>query len=321
MEEVVSCFMEMTSFFNSSIMLKFLKTYALFISMLIGIVFHNVFAPVSWMTQYLLFCMLLVTYCKVSITELKFERLHLSLAIVQFIGCILFFVLFSLIDDDLGKGALICMLMPTATSAPVITAILGGSIACLVTYSIVGNLSTAIIAPLAFSIVGVHGNLDADLSFFQTFLIITRKVLPLLFGPFLLAILLKSLLPKAHKVLQSKQIISFWMWSIALVLIMAKTTCDLINLDSSDRFKAFIMALISALVCVFQFLVGRRLGKRHSNTVAGGQALGQKNTILGIWMAQTFFNPIVVVAPASYVLWQNLINSFQLWKQRKATVD
>lgn len=302
-------------------MLRFLKTYALFISMFIGIIFHDFFAPFSPFSKYLLFCMLLVTYCKVSITELKFERLHLILGIVQLVGCAVVFCLISLFDPDFARGALICVMAPTATSAPVITAILGGSIACLVTYSIVGNLSTAIIAPLIFSIVGVHGNLDENLTFIQTFLIICKKVIPLLLGPFLVSLLLKKCMTKVYDTLKSKQIISFWMWVIALAIIMGRTTTDLINLEHSNLHKAVIMALVSMVVCCLQFYIGRRLGRRYSNTVAGGQALGQKNTILAIWMAQTFFNPIVAVAPASYVLWQNLINSFQLWKQRKSFVD
>ena len=56
----------------------------------------------------------------------------------------------------------------------------------------------------------------------------------------------------------------------------------------------------------------------HCIGISGGQALGQKNTILAIWMAHTYLNPLSSVAPGSYVLWQNIINSWQLWKKRKA---
>ena len=47
------------------------------------------------------------------------------------------------------------------------------------------------------------------------------------------------------------------------------------------------------------------------------EALGQKNTVLAIWMAYTYLNPLSSVGPGSYVLWQNIINSYQLWKKRK----
>ena len=66
-----------------------------------------------------------------------------------------------------------------------------------------------------------------------------------------------------------------------------------------------------------QFITGRRIGRRFRDKVAGAQGLGQKNTILAIWMAQTYLNPISSVAPAFYVVWQNIVNSYQLWLRRR----
>jgi BASS family bile acid:Na+ symporter len=40
--------------------------------------------------------------------------------------------------------------------------------------------------------------------------------------------------------------------------------------------------------------------------------------VLAIWIATTYLNPIVSVAPAAYILWHNSINSIQLYlHQRK----
>ena len=66
-----------------------------------------------------------------------------------------------------------------------------------------------------------------------------------------------------------------------------------------------------------QFWFGRRIGRKYDDIVAGGQGLGQKNTILAIWMAQAYLNPISSIAPGAYVLWQNMINSWQVWRSRK----
>ena len=59
------------------------------------------------------------------------------------------------------------------------------------------------------------------------------------------------------------------------------------------------------------------IGTRYSDRISAGQALGQKNTVLAIWMAYTYLDPLSSVGPGSYVLWQNLFNSYQLWKKRK----
>ena len=72
------------------------------------------------------------------------------------------------------------------------------------------------------------------------------------------------------------------------------------------------------VICVVQFGVGRMLGRRYGDAAAGGQSLGQKNTVLAIWMAVTYLNPFSSVGPGSYVVWQNIFNSYQLWKKRKS---
>jgi BASS family bile acid:Na+ symporter len=47
--------------------------------------------------------------------------------------------------------------------------------------------------------------------------------------------------------------------------------------------------------------------------------VGQKNTIFAIWLSLNFLNPIASIAPTAYIVWQNLANSWQMWKhERKA---
>lgn len=313
-------------------MINFLKTYALFISMMIGIVFHWVFVDVSFVTKYfmdeplkditfitkyMLFVMLLIVYCKVNFRQFWWKRWHLYLLLIQFVGCILFYLLTFKLDLRVAEGGLICLLAPTATSAPVITGLLGGTVSGLITYSISSNLLVAFFAPFYFSLIGAHGAGAGDLTFFEAFGTICMKAFPLIFGPFLCALFLKRFVKPVYSFLREKQGISFWLWTIALVLLMSRTTHDLLGMDPSERPQAFNMALVSLLCCLSQFTIGRKLGKLYHNKVASGQAYGQKNTILAIWMAQTFFSPVVAIAPATYVLWQNLVNSYQLSKHRR----
>ena len=80
------------------------------------------------------------------------------------------------------------------------------------------------------------------------------------------------------------------------------------------------MAAVSVFLCFLQFFVGHRIGKRYGDYVAGGQSLGQKNTVLAIWMAQSYLDPLCSIVPTLYVLWQNLYNSFQMMqKERRDT--
>ena len=75
------------------------------------------------------------------------------------------------------------------------------------------------------------------------------------------------------------------------------------------------------MTCCLLFFLGKRIGGHYRERISGGQALGQKNTVLAIWMAYTYLNPLASVGPGSYVLWQNLINSWQLWKKRRRDAE
>ena len=45
--------------------------------------------------------------------------------------------------------------------------------------------------------------------------------------------------------------------------------------------------------------------------------LGQKNTGFAIWIAFMYLTPLASVGPGCYILWQNTINSIEIWKKRK----
>jgi BASS family bile acid:Na+ symporter len=63
-----------------------------------------------------------------------------------------------------------------------------------------------------------------------------------------------------------------------------------------------------------QFALGRNVGGRWNAVLEGGQALGQKNTAFAIWIASLYLNPVSTVAPGCYILWQNLVNSYELYR-------
>ncbi|MBF1126112.1 MAG: transporter, partial [Capnocytophaga sp.] len=52
-------------------------------------------------------------------------------------------------------------------------------------------------------------------------------------------------------------------------------------------------------------------------SIESGQALGQKNTAFAIWIAATYLHPLSTVGPGCYILWQNIINSIEIWKKGK----
>lgn len=293
-------------------MLRFLKNWTLPIAMLMGALGYPLFMRLSFLTPYLIFTMLLLTFCKVSLSDLKPKPLHIWLLIVQLFGAVAAYFLLVQFNKIVAEGVMVCIICPTAAAAAVITSKLGGSASSLTTYVLIGNMGAAIAVPIFFPLIEAQ----SDISFWGAFLIILSKVFPLLICPFLVAQLLNKCLPKIHQKLLSYHELAFYLWAISLIIVTAQTLYSLLN-DPADGFTEIMIALGALVACCLQFFLGKTLGSIYDDRISGGQALGQKNTILAIWMAHTYLNPLSSVAPGSYVLWQNIINSWQLWKKRK----
>jgi len=299
-------------------MIRFIKSYMLPIAMCLGILFYKFFTQLSFITPYLIFAMLFITYCKISIKEIRFEKFHFFLLSIQLFGSIAVYLALVGISPLVAQGSMICLLAPTATSAAVITGMLGGSIASLTAYSILSNLCVAIFAPVIFSFIGEH----TDMTFFQSFLYILKEVFPLLILPLVLAFLLEKLAPKAKSKIKALHGWSFYLWALALTIVVGKTVSFVMKQSASHYTIEIAMAACTFVICIGQFIAGRKIGSRYDKTVTGGQGLGQKNTVLTIWMALSYLDPISSIGPGAYVLWQNLVNSYQLWrKQRQVKAD
>lgn len=284
------------------------------IAMLTGALFHTYIGMLSFLTPALIFCMLFLTFSKISPRNMKFSKLHIWLLLIQLAGSLMVYGLIAPFNEEVAQGILICVLAPTATAAAVITGMLGGSIAFLASFVFLSNVGVALAAPVIFSLLGTNSSLP----FWESFGYIGRQVVPLLIFPLFGAWLVHYFLPRFHRWLVSVQILAFYMWSLALTIVTGRTVTFLLQQPDPHYLNEIVLAVLSLIVCIFQFWLGRRLGRRYDNTIAGGQGLGQKNTILAIWMSQIYLFPAAAVGPAAYVLWQNIINSWQLWKKRQS---
>jgi BASS family bile acid:Na+ symporter len=257
--------------------------------------------------------MLLVTFSKISWKDIRFHPAHLWLLLIQLAGSAAAYGLIRFFDETVAQGALLCMLAPTATAAAVITGMLGGNVGFLTAYVLFCNVAVAIAAPVYFALIDIHG----QFSFLQSVWCICRQVFPLLVFPLFIAATLRRWAPAVHRSLIRIPRLTFYLWTFALIIVTGITVHFMLNQKQSDFRTIVALAGVSLLLCCLQFFVGRRIGRRYGDPVSSGQGLGQKNTILALWMAQTYLHPLVSIAPATYIIWQNIINSYQLWKRRK----
>ena len=240
---------------------------------------------------------------------MRLSTIHLWMLAVQFLGSIaIYHIIEPLFGSILAEGAMICVLAPIAMAAVVIGGMLGANVTTMVTYSLICNLATALLAPM---ILHSYGNGTC------TFAEIIGRVAPTLLAPFAVAQLLRWVKPKAAEWVSRRSSLSFYLWLISLILVLGRTTAFIIDTEADIAIEIGLAA-IALVLCLSQFAIGRTLGRMLGDTVAGGQSVGQKNTILAVWMSLNFLNPIASIAPTAYIIWQNFVNSYQIYRHEKS---
>ena len=310
-------------------MMRFLKDWTLPIAMAAGaggyFLFHYagcltplkpaVWVAVDILTPSLIFIQLFLTFCKIDLKDLRLTKWHWIILAFQTVSALVMAAVLILVPmnevyREIFEGAMVCLICPTATAAAVVTDKLGGSAARITLYNLMSNLLAAVFVPVVFPLIEVH----SELGFFPAFLKILSKVFPLLICPFLLAVLLKYIWPKAHDFFKARAGIAFYLWAVALALAIGQTVRSMHN-STAPAAVLWMIAGAALLTCIVQFWFGKRTGKALGDTITAGQALGQKNSVLAIWMAYTYLNPISSLAPGTYAVWQNIFNSWQLWRK------
>ena len=143
--------------------------------------------------------------------------------------------------------------------------------------------------------------------------------------------------PKEFELSPGLAQIPFYLWVASIIVLSAVVTKTVIANFHSSLFIILCLFVSSFFACLLQFGLGKLIGyylpapskgKDYQDvlinpaaaptTMAGvssitaGQAFGQKNTSLGVWMANAFLDPMSSLGAAAYIIWQNIFNSVQL---------
>jgi len=152
----------------------------------------------------------------------------------------------------------------------------------------------------------------AGLSFWMLFTKIFAKVFPVIILPLMISLSLRKLAPKAHDfIARFAKDRSFYLWSVCIMVNTAQVI-RLIFGGIANGWVVCIYVVFGGFISALNFMVGKKFGTLCDDRISAGQSLGQKNTILGIWMAMTFLDPASGIIVGAYMLWQNVFNSLQL---------
>ena len=289
-----------------------IRSFVLPTAIVLGLLLHRWCQAGTVIVPYLIFIILLLNFAAVDLRRLRFTRMHLWVMLFQAVGSIGGYGIALTVSGDeiIAEGVLAGVLCPVASSVVVVAAMLGADRNTTTSYTITGNLLVAFVAPLYFSFIGTN----QDLSFGESFLMIFRKISPVIALPFFVALAMQRVVPRANAALARYKNWAFYLWALALLLTLGQTIHFIFEHGEGNGHSILMLGIASAVVCAVHFGLGKWIGSRHGDRVAGGQLLGQKNTAVGIWMANTYLNPLASVFLAFYSIWQNLFNSWQLWR-------
>ena len=289
-----------------------IKSYVLPIAIVLGLLLHEYCAAFSVVVPYIIFSILLLTFSAVDIRKLRFKPLFVWIVLFQ-VGVSIggYGLLKALgVNEIIAEGVLVGVLCPVAASVAVVSTMLGADRNTVTSYTVVGNLLVSIVAPVYFSFIG----LNQDMPFLESFLLILKRIGTVIGLPFFIALTLQLCIPKANAFIRRYKGLAFYLWALALFLTLGQTI-DFIFLHGKGNWSSILWLGISALAfCILQFGLGKWIGHKYGDTIAGGQLLGQKNSAMGIWMANHYLHPLASVYLAFYSVFQNVFNSWQIWR-------
>lgn len=282
------------------------------VALVAGYFLREVCAMLSVFVPYVIFMILLLTFSGVKVSRLRPGKFDLWLALFQtVVSFAVYWSVYALTRNDiLAQGAMICAICPVASSVTAVAAMLGANPVSTTTYTIAGNLLTAVVAPMLVTMI----NSADEVSVINSFLIIFCKTAPVIALPYFVALTIQKFMPKVNDAIARYKGQSFYLWAFALFVTIGQTADFVMMRWHHDGNNVIWLCVESLIMCILQFGTGRLIGKRYGDKIAGGQLLGQKNSAMGIWIVNTFLNPVASVAMAGYSIWQNIFNSWQIYR-------
>lgn len=293
-------------------MLKvFLRPAMIFIPFLLGICFpqahvlnESPFFLVKWFL-----CIMVFTAClQLDFKQLKPRKEHFTIVVLNIaMGIIPYFLLKILVPGEpvYAVTAFFVGITPTATAAPVVVSFLNGRTGFALTGFTITNLFIAL--ALIFLLPMVVGDITIDFVWSVADTLI--RVIGL---PFLTAMVIRKIFPKAKELPKKFKLFSFSLWSFCLFILAAIARNHFIENPEESVKTVLLIGLISLVICISNFALGKLLSRKKFCRESS-QILGQKNTTLTLYLALHYAGPLVAMGTIFYILWHNLWNAWQMY--------
>ncbi|MBQ7023200.1 MAG: hypothetical protein IJN29_06440 [Akkermansia sp.] len=285
-----------------------LRSFLMVLSFLVGGLLHESIHAYGELLPLGITAMLTITFLGLDTSQLRPRLMHVwVLLALQLVWITAWFSAHLLGYPVLAESVYYCGAAPIASAAPIIVHLLRGNVGFITTAMVLSQILFALLTPFVLPFV-VN---TPDLSYTELMLLVAKQIGIVLGIPAVAACTLRLLYPPCKTWAGKLKDVSLGIWNFNLIIVSAIGTHRILGMDYT-LWDMLPMALGAIAVCAVGFLAGYRLGypslKRECS-----QALGQKNTILTLYIAgQPYATPLAYIGPVFYVFCHNMANAIQL---------
>ena len=282
----------------------FSRTGAILAAITLGALFPQVHV-LTWIVRWLIVGQLFLVFLQTRMSRSSLRRSHFGLLAVNIaMGFVAWWIGGLIGGRDVALAAFFAGITPTASAAPVIMSFLHGRVEYVVAAFLLTNVVIAALLPVLLPVVLGHPTPEA-------FAQVSGSVGLIVFAPMAAARLVRFAYPRAVEWPPRLRNASFGCWVLMMFLVTGNAS-DFIRKESgAAHHTLLVIAGVTAVVSALNFSLGWLIGGKEFHREAS-QSLGQKNTILTLYLALTYASPLAALGPTFYVIWHNVWNSWQL---------
>lgn len=265
----------------------------------------HIFTPII---RYNLMIMLFFAFLKVEIKQDALQPLHWKILLANITIPLLTYLLLFQFSMTLALAGFIIAITPTAAASPVIATFLKCRIEFVTVSVLLTSPVIALLLPFLLPQLLAVG--DAPIPVLD----LLNPILLIVILPFIISLTLKRWFRRIAEWLQPLGRFSFYLFVLNVYIASAKSTHFIISNEDTPWGTILGVALVSFCLCLLQFQLGERMANTRIHPWESSLALGRKNTMLAIWIALTYIDPIVAMSPMFYIIFQNAYNSWQMFQ-------
>ncbi len=216
------------------------------------------------------------------------------------------YFLVTFVGQAQAEAAFLIAAAPAAVASPVVIGLLNKRTDFVTMAVFLTNIITVLTLPVAIPLVSSSKVAGVDQGVYPILVAVIMTVVI----PLAVASVIRMIGGRIYQAALWTKQFTLYIWLCAIALACSKASAFVLENDV-PRDLLISIALVTAAVCIVNFGIGYLLGGKHFARESS-QSLGQKNTLFSVWVGFTFFNPMAVIAPVAYIVFQNIYNALQI---------